>query len=227
MRSPIAARSLAPAVPLAAALAALAFAPFAEGAVVLSNFSGVGTGGTAASQIYVNSSRGEAVQITTGAGSNWSLSSISILSSQVSGSASFQIWSNSSGTLGSLLGTSQVISGSYGGTTKTFTFSAPLILDGSTTYWVAINGQNSSSTMWKYDIDASPSSSSFGWSRGSQLSTTNFSTWTASSGRNYMSLEIDATAVAAGVPDGAATASLLTPVAALAFLGRRRRATPA
>jgi hypothetical protein len=66
-----------------------------------------------------------------------------------------------------------------------------------------------------------------GWLQGSQLSTTNFTTWTASSGRNYVSLEIDATAVAACVPDGAATAWLLTPVAALAFLVRRRCATSA
>jgi hypothetical protein len=38
-----------------------------------------------------------------------------------------------------------------------------------------------------------------------------------------MSLEIDATAVTSGVPDGTATALLLLPGAALVGLGSRRR----
>jgi hypothetical protein len=219
-------RPATPSIPLAAALAALAFTPFAQGAVVLSNFSGVSGGNIGT--LYVNSSEGEAVQITTGSSSNWTLSSVSILSGYVSGSASFQIWSNNAGNLGNLLGTSQVISESYAGTTKTFTFSAPVNLNSNTVYWFAINGQNSASTVWEYDPDASSSSSSYGWSRGGQLSTTNFSTWSASSGRNYMSLEIDATAVTSGVPDGTATALLLLPGAALVGLGsRRRRISPA
>lgn len=214
-------RPATPSIPLAAALAALAFAPFAQGAVVLSNFSGVSGGNTG--NLFVNSGRGEAVQITTGSSSNWSLSSVSILANYVSGSASFQIWSDNAGNLGSLLGTSQVISASNTGTTKTFTFSSPVTLNSSTAYWFAIDGRNSSSTPWKYDPDASSSSSSYGWNRGGQLSTTNFSTWSASSGRNYMSLEIDATAVTSGVPDGTATALLLLPGAALLGLGSRRR----
>ena len=92
MRSPIASRSLAPAIPLAAALAALAFAPFAEGSVVLTNLTDVA--GTGKSQFYVNSSRGEAVQVTTGAGSDWSVASVAIRVNYLSGSASFQIWSD-------------------------------------------------------------------------------------------------------------------------------------
>jgi hypothetical protein len=225
MRSPIASRSLAPAVPLAAALAALAFAPFAEGAVVLTNLTDVA--GTGKLSFSVNSSTGEAVQVTTGAGSGWSVASVAIRVNRLSGSASFQIWSDNGGNLGTLLGTSQVITNSYAEGAKTFAFTVPVSLIGNTSYWFAINGSNSSSTGWQYNANATPTVSGSGWLQGSQLSTTNFTTWTASSGRNYVSLEIDATAVAAGVPDGAATAWLLTPVAALAFLVRRRRATSA
>ena len=225
MRSPIASRSLAPAIPLAAALAALAFAPFAEGSVVLTNLTDVA--GTGKSQFYVNASNGEAVQVTTGAGSDWSVASVAIRVNYLSGSASFQIWSDNGGNLGTLLGTSQVITNSYAQGAKTFAFTVPVSLIGNTSYWFAINGSNSSSTGWQYNANATPTVSGSGWLQGSQLSTTNFTTWTASSGRNYVSLEIDATAVAAGVPDGAATAWLLTPVAALAFLVRRRRATSA
>jgi len=225
MRSPIASRSLAPDIPLAAALAALAFAPFAEGAVVLTNLTDVA--GTGKAQFYVNASNGEAVQVTTGAGSDWSVASVAIRVNYLSGSASFQIWSDNGGNLGTLLGTSQVITNSYAQGAKTFAFTVPVSLIGNTSYWFAINGSNSSSTGWQYNANATPTVSGSGWLQGSQLSTTNFTTWTASSGRNYVSLEIDATAVAAGVPDGAATAWLLTPVAALAFLVRRRRATSA
>jgi hypothetical protein len=219
-------RPATPSIPLAAALAALAFTPFVEGAVVLSNFSAVSGGNTA--PFYSNATNGHAVQITTGAGANWSVSSISILAGLVSGSASFQIWSNNPST-GSLLGTSQTLSQS--GTTKTFTFSTPVSLTGNTTYWLVLNtaGSGANSTWWTYDPDASPSTSAFGWSQGSQFATTNsFATWSASSARNYLSLEIDATSGSSGVPDGTATALLLLPGAALVGLGsRRRRISPA
>ena len=223
-------RPTAPSIPLAAALAALAFTPFVEGAVVLSNFSAVSGGNTA--PFYSNATNGHAVQITTGAGANWSVSSISILAGLVSGSASFQIWSNNPSTIGSsLVGTSQTLSGQYTAGTKTFTFSTPVSLTGNTTYWLVLNtaGSGANSTWWTYDPDASPSTSAFGWSQGSQFATTNsFATWSASSARNYLSLEIDATSGSSGVPDGTATALLLLPGAALVGLGsRRRRISPA
>jgi hypothetical protein len=225
-------RPTAPSISLAAALAALAFTPFVEGAVVLSNFSAFSQG--TSTTIYAGANSSEAVQITTGAGANWSVSSISILSNLISGSASFQIWTNNPGTSGSqILGTSQTISNTpgYAFLPRTFTFSTPVNLNGSTTYWFVLNtaGSNLNSTEWASNPSASPSTSAFGWSQGSQFSTTDsFATWSASSANNFVSLEIDATSGSAGVPDGTATALLLLPGAALLGLrSRRRRTSPA
>ena len=224
-------RPATPSIPLAAALAALAFTPFVEGAVVLSNFSAFSA--FSSSTIYAGANSSEAVQITTGAGANWSVSSISILSYLISGSASFQIWTNNPSPSGSLLGTSQTITDTpgYAFLPRTFTFSTPVNLSGSTTYWFVLNtaGSNLNSTEWAYNPSASPSTSAFGWSQGSQFSTTDsFSTWSASGANNYVSLEIDATSGSSGVPDGTATALLLLPGAALVGLGsRRRRISPA
>jgi uncharacterized phage protein gp47/JayE len=104
-------------------------------------------------------------------------------------------------------------------------------LNGNTTYWLVLNTAGSflNVSSWTYDPDASPSTSAFGWSQGSQFATTDsFATWSASSAKNYLSLEIDATSGSAGVPDGTATALLLLPGAALLGLrSRRRRISPA
>jgi hypothetical protein len=119
-------------LPLAAALAALAFAPFVDGAVVLSNHTTVTSGSP--SSYYLGGSFGEAVQVTTGLGSGWSVSSVSILVGYISQSWAFQIWTDNAGTLGTLVGTSTPLTTSLSSGSKTFTFTSPVNLSGSTSY---------------------------------------------------------------------------------------------
>ena len=209
---------------LAATLAALAFAPFVDGAVVLSNHSSFSPTG---SSFYVNGTNaGEAIRVTTGTASGWSLNSVSILVNYVSDSAVFQIWTDAGGTLGSLVATSASVSTTIPFGNVTFNFTSPVSLAGSTSYWFTAkaNPGNSSSVEWWNEPNATPSLSAAGWLQGSQLSTSNFTTWSASSNRSYASLEIDATAASSsGVPDGTSTAFMLLPGAGLLALSFRRR----
>ena len=165
--------------------------------------------------------------MTTGAGSGWSVSSVSILTSYLSASWAFQIWTDNAGTLGTLVGTSATLTNNYSSGSKTFTFTSPVTLSGGTSYWFTPAPDpataNASSIPWKYSLSAAPSLSAAGWLQGSQLSTSNFTTWSASSNRDYASLEIDATAASSGVPDGTQTALLLLPGAGLLALRFRRR----
>lgn len=209
---------------LAATLAALAFAPFADGAVVLSNLSAIP--GVNKGAFFVNSSTsGEAVKVTTGAGSAWSVSSVSIITGLFSGSASFQIWTVSGGTLGSLVGTSGALNSPASGT-QTFTFSSPVTLTGNTSYWFTPT-VTSGSVFWQKNPDATNlTPSAAGWVQTDQIRTTNYTTWSASSGRSAVSLAIDATAVSSGVPDGTSTALILLPGAGLLALRLRRRTSP-
>lgn len=215
-------------LPWTAALAALAFTPFVEGAVVLSNHAAITSGRSRT--FLVGSSSGEAVKVTTGAGSGWSVSSVSILGGDVSSSWAFQIWTDNAGTLGTLVGTSATLSNLSGPGSHTFTFNSPVSLSGGTSYWFTPTIANpatagSSSIDWKYSLSpgVTPSVSNVGWLQVAQLSTTDFTTWTSSSGRSHAALEINATAVSAGVPDGAHTALLLFPSAGLLALRLRRR----
>lgn len=216
-------------LPWTAALAALAFTPFVEGAVVLSNHAAI-TSAIRSRTFSIGASSGEAVKVTTGAGSGWSVSSVSILGGNVSSSWAFQIWTDNAGTLGTLVGTSATLSNSLVSGSHIFTFNSPVSLSGGTSYWFTPTIANpatagSSSIDWKYSLSpgVTPSVSNVGWLQVAQLSTTDFTTWTSSSGRSHAALEINATAVSAGVPDGAHTALLLFPSAGLLALRLRRR----
>ena len=217
---------------LAATLAALAFAPFVDGAVVLSNHSAVTSGSPSSFNVYAGSGgfpgSGEAVKVTTGAGSGWSVSSVSILGGYVSASWAFQIWTDNAGNLGTLVGTSATLTDAYSSGAKTFTFTSPVTLSGGASYWFTPAPDPAtafrSDLNWTYNSSATPTPSAAGWLQGSQLSTTDFTTWSASSGRSYASLEIDATsASSSGVPDGTSTALMLLPGAGLLALRFRRR----
>jgi len=215
-------------LPWTTALAALAFAPFADGAVVLSNHAPIIAG--VSRPISLGAGSGEAVKVTTGASSGWSVNSVSILAGNVSASWAFQIWTDSSGTLGTLVGTSGTLTNSLANGSHTFTFASPVSLSANTSYWFTPAIANpataaASSISWKYSLSpgVAPSQSAAGWLQGSQLSTTDYTTWSSNAGRSYASLEIDATAIAAGVPDGTHTALLLLPGAGLLAVRLRRR----
>lgn len=203
-------------------MAALAFAPFVNGAVVLDNLSQIAGAGNGSFSNYT--SNREAVQVTTGSAGTWSVSSVSIIATYISGYGALQIWSDNSGTLGTLLATSATVPDNFGTGTNTFTFNSPVSLNASTAYWFTVAATPYFSGPWQYNPNATPSSS-YGWQQSaSQLTTTdNGASWSASSGRSYVSLQIDATLVSSGVPDGTTTAFLLAPIGAgLAWVGRRR-----
>ena len=210
---------------LAATLAALAFAPFVDGAVVLSNFSGFGASPSTFSLRSFNGTR-EAIRVSTGPGS-WSLNSVSIITGYLSSGTNFQIWSDSSNTLGTLLATSNTVGNSaplWHAGTQTFTFSTPVVLSGSTNYWFTATPSGSNwDPDWAYNSTAT-FSSTFGWSQLGQLSSTDSgTTWGTSSNRSFASLEIDATSSSSGVPEGTSTALMLLPGAGLLALSFRRR----
>jgi hypothetical protein len=210
-------------LPLAAALAALAFAPFVDGAVVLSNFSGFGA---SPSTFALSGSGGtrEAIRVSTGPGS-WNLNSVSIITGYLSTGTNFQIWSNSTNTLGTLLHTSNTVGNfPWSAGTQTFTFSTPVVLSGNTDYWLTATPVSGFwDPRWAYNSTAT-FSSTFGWSQVGQLSSTDSgTTWGTSSNRSFASLEIDATAASSGVPDGTSTAFMLLPGAGLLALRFRRR----
>ena len=206
---------------MAATLAALAVAPFADGAVVLSNLSAI-PGPNKASILLHSSNSGEAVKVTTGAGSAWSVSSVSIITGPFSGSARFQIWTVSGGTLGSLVGTSGALNSGASGT-QTFTFGSPVTLAANTSYWFTPTVA-SGLFSWQKNPDATNlNRNAAGWVQTDQIRTTNYTTWTASTGRTAASLAIDATAVSSGVPDRTSTALILLPGAGLLALRFRRR----
>ena len=218
-------RRTGPSLSLAASLAALAFAPFVNGAVVLDNLSQISGAGNGSFPNYT--AYREAVQVTTGSAGTWSVSSVSIIAGYMSGWGALQIWSDNSGTLGTLLATSATIPNNFSPGTNTFSFNTPVSLNASTAYWVTVAADSPTSYFtgpWQYNPNATPSSS-YGWQQSaSQLTTTdNGVSWSASSGRSYVSLQIDATLVSSGVPDGTTTAFLLAPIGAgLAWVGRRR-----
>ena len=211
---------------LAATLAALAFAPFVDGAVVLSNFSGFGASPSTFPLSNFTGTR-EAIRVSTGPGS-WSLNSVSIITDYLSMGTNFQIWSDSSNTLGTLLATSDTVGNSqplWHAGTQTLTFSTPVVLSGSTNYWFTATPSGSYwDPAWAYNSTAT-FSSTFGWSQLGQLSSTDSgTTWGTSNNRSFASLEIDATAASSsGVPDGTSTALMLLPGAGLLALRFRRR----
>ena len=212
---------------LAATLAALAFAPFVDGAVVLSNFSGFGASPSTFTLSKFTGTR-EAIRVSTGPGS-WSLNSVSIITGYLSQGTNFQIWSDSSNTLGTLLATSDTVGNSlalWHAGTQTFTFSTPVVLSGSTNYWFTATPSGSYwDPAWAYNSTAT-FSSTFGWSQLGQLSSTDSgTTWGTSNNRSFASLEIDATSSSSssGVPDGTSTALMLLPGAGLLALRFRRR----
>ncbi len=211
---------------LTATLAALVFAPFVDGAVVLSNFSGFGAIPSAFPLRHYDGTR-EAIRVSTGPGS-WSLNSVSIITEYLSTGTNFQIWSDSSNTLGTLLATSDTVGNSlalWHAGTQTFTFSTPVVLSGSTNYWLTATPTGSFwNPNWAYNSTAT-FSSTFGWSQVGQLSSTDSgTTWGTSNNRSFASLEIDATAASSsGVPDGTSTALMLLPGAGLLALRFRRR----
>lgn len=217
---PAAPRRTARPLSLAATLAALAFAPFVDGAVVLSNLSGFSPTDDYV-RINQSSASTEAVKVTTGPGS-WTLNSVSIIS-YYSDASKLVIWAGASpGSIGTPTYVSSVNTGSSGMSygTKTFTFSS-VTLSGGTDYWFAAVRNTTGTLLWYYNSTATPSSA-YGWTQSDQQTYT--TSWAASSGRSYVSLAIDATQVpSAGVPDGTTTALLLAPLGlGLAWAGRRR-----
>jgi hypothetical protein len=229
---PAAPRRPARPLSLAATLATLAFAPFVDGAVVLSNLAGFST--PHSNDPYAIQGAGvnpayEAVRVTTGPGS-WTLNSVSVLAF-FSTSARIQIWQGANpGSIASpdyvsIAQNTDADSGppNYDPIATTFTFASTVTLTGGTDYWFAlVPGPTSDPSWWYYNSSATPSITSGGWTRGGQKTYT--TSWDPSSGRSYVSLAIDATQVpSAGVPDGTTTALLLAPLGlGLAWTSRRR-----
>ncbi len=192
-----------------ASVAAATVVSSADASVVLSNLPGSGASGL--------NIGGRAMLFTTGSGS-WNLQSATVFGSH-SAAASFEIWTDSTGSLGSLFATGSYAGTTFGSGNLTATFTGTT-LAGNTNYWFVFT----SGFAVTYDTSTVASAqNSSGWvGYGNSLEQNiGSSTWLASATTTYF--EVAATVSGGGgggvpLPGAAGLAAC-----GLAGLSRRRR----